>query len=467
MSSASGTRTQSVDASGRDSGRETVPVPGLLLVFSQGQAGCQPLPLRSGLLEVGRGEPGSSMPADPRMSRRHARVSFDGLRFEVSDLGSHNGTFCDGAALASRPPEAAPRVLRTGDSLFLFCNDLRPYQGPSSAVLTDGDRVTGPSLQAVLGQVLRAARFGRNLHITGESGSGKEGVARAFHAASSLAAGPFVAINCATIAAGVAERLLFGAKRGAFSGAVADSEGLIQSADGGTLFLDEIGELDPSVQAKLLRVLESGEVLPMGALRPRRVTLQLCSASHRDLRSEVSEGRFREDLYFRVSRPEVVVPPLRRRLDELPWLCQRTVHSLAPQLAISALFVEACLLRHWPGNVRELLSELRAAAQNAIGEAAPRLEARHLDPRAGQPIAKTPEPVVPCAMLLHPPLGKLPALPDRARIEEALQRVGGNISAAARALGLHRTQLRRLIDKLGLRAAASSHELEQDAESEE
>mgnify|MGYP000700463624 CR=1 FL=1 len=465
MATSGGTRTQSVDPTGRGREPGEQVLPGLLLIFSQGQPCNVPLPLRGGHLELGRGEPGSGLPTDPRMSRRHARVSFDGIRFEVSDLGSHNGSYCDGVPITARHSESSLRVLRTGESLFLFCADLRPYV--RSPLLATEDRVAGPGLQAVLGQVARAAHYGRNLHITGESGSGKEGIARAFHSESTLAAGPFVAINCATIASGVAERLLFGSKRGAFSGAVADAEGLIQSADGGTLFLDEIGELDPAVQAKLLRVLETGEVLPMGALRARRVQMQLCSASHRDLRSEVSEGRFREDLYFRVSRPEVVVPPLRRRLDEIPWFCQRAIQGIAPKLQVGAPFVEACLLRHWPGNVRELLSELRAAAQNALGETAPRLEVHHLDPRAGQPIQKAPEPALSCAMLLHPPLAKLPLIPDRARVEEVLRQAGGNISAAARALGLHRTQLRRLMEKYGIKGAAAGHELEQEAEGEE
>jgi transcriptional regulator with GAF, ATPase, and Fis domain len=393
------------------------------------------------------------------MSRRHATVYFDGQRFRVVDHGSHNGTYLDGARIQQSISSTAARVLRTGDSVFLLSPDVRPQQ--SAGVVTK-ELILGPGLQLVFEQAARAAQYGRTLHVHGESGSGKEGVVRAFHERSPLAAGPLVALNCATIAAGVAERLLFGAKRGAFSGSFADSDGLIQAADGGTLFLDEIGELDPAVQAKLLRVLETQEVLPLGALKGRRVNMQLCTASHRDLRVEVSSGRFREDLYFRISSPQVVVPPLRQRLEEIPWLVVRAVGGLSPDLTAHSSFVEACLLRHWPGNVRELLAAVRVAGQEAIGLGAHRLEAQHLSPRAGMPIEK-PDSAARCALLFHPPIPKSGGPPERSDIESALRASGGNISAAARALGLHRTQLTRLLDKYSI-TIPRGDELEQDTE---
>src|SRR5262249_25883004 len=160
-----------------------------------------------------------------------------------------------------------------------------------------------------------------------------------------------------TISETIAERLLFGAKRGAFSGADADADGYLQAADGGTLFLDEIAELGLAVQAKLLRVLENKEVLPVGATRARPIALRLCSATHKGLRAQVEAGRLREDLFFRIATPQVSVPPLRQRLEEIPWLLQVAAQSVAPNLKLSASLVETCLLRSWPGNVRELLAE--------------------------------------------------------------------------------------------------------------
>ena len=438
------------------------PLPGLLLVSSMGQPLCVPLPLERGSLVLGRGDGTSAMPADPKMSRRHATLTYDGARFHITDHGGQNGTYLDGQRIDKSVGTAQLQVVRTGDSLFLFFADLRPLS--KGGVQQEGDRIIGPSLRLVLAQAARASRLGNTLHITGETGSGKEGVARAFHAESPHGRGSFVAINCATIAPGVAERVLFGARRGAFSGAVTDTEGLVQSADGGTLFLDEIAELDLAVQAKLLRVLETCEVLPIGGLRPRQVNLQLCSASHRDLRTEISAGRFRDDLYYRINSPEAVVPPLRRRAEEIPWLIEQALRSIAPYLGAHSTFVEACLLRPWPGNVRELLSEVRAAAQSAVGLSARRLEPQHLSPRAGQPLERPAQSPAACAMMWHPPVPMVPAakappreLPDRARVEAVLSQSSGNISAAARLLGLHRTQLKRLLEKLGMSADRSQH----------
>ena len=427
-----------------------LPTPGLLLIFAMGEPRCTPIPIANGVIDLGRGDGKTIFPADPRMSRRHASISFDGERFRVIEHGSQNGTYVDGVRVQGSLHSATARVLRTGDSLFLFCGDLRPYQ--KSGVRVSDERVVGPLLADVLSQAARAAQYGRTLHITGDSGSGKEGVARAFHGAAAKPSGPFVPINCATIAPGVAERLLFGARRGAFSGAVADSEGLIQSADGGTLFLDEVAELDLAVQAKLLRVIETREVLAMGALRPRLVNIQLCTASHRNLRQEVSSSRFREDLYFRISSPSVTVPLLRQRLEEIPWLIQLALRSIPERLSVHSLLVEQCLLRVWPGNVRELLAEVRAAAHEALGRGVGRLEPQHLSAHAGQPIERNEDTPPPCAVLFHPPISRRDQ-PDRTQLEDALRRSDGNISATARLLGLHRTQLKRLLQKYGVQVS--------------
>lgn len=442
---------------------DAVAAPGLLTVYTQGQPACVPLPIVNGALELGRGDGSSALPQDPRMSRRHARITFDGERFGITEHGSQNGTYLDGARIEKCVTTATARVLRTGDSLFLLCADLRPFRNGS--VTQSGEQVTGPALREVLSQAARAAQFGRTLHITGESGSGKEGIARAFHTASSRPGGPFVPLNCATIAAGVAERLLFGARRGAFSGAVTDTEGLIQSADGGTLFLDEVAELELSVQAKLLRVLETREVLVLGALRPQKVNLQICTASHRDLRAEVGSGRFREDLYYRISSPAAVVAPLRHRLEEIPWLIQLALRPFVGKTTAHIGLIETCLLRYWPGNIRELLAEIRAAAQESLGRGATRVEAQHLSAHAGHALDRSEDTGPGCALLFHPPIPKLARdLPDRARLQEMLRKHDGNISATARALGLHRTQLKRILEKLDIRVTNREQALEDEAE---
>ena len=276
--------------------------------------------------------------------------------------------------------------------------------------------------------------------VLGESGAGKELAARAFHEArhGSAAAAPFVAVNCAAIPEGLAERLLFGARKGAYSGAASDAEGYIQAADRGTLFLDEIAELDPLVQAKLLRVLETREVLPLGASRPKRVEIGICAASHRRLRDEVAAGRFREDLYFRIGRPEVQIPPLRERLDEIPWFVARELRRVSPELSASVTFVERCALRPWPGNVRELQRELARAAHRALEAQAQVVEPEHLLDEAGMAVRAS-------SSAPRPGLSRW----SEEEIRRALADHAGNVRATARALDVHRNQLRRWLDKHG------------------
>jgi DNA-binding NtrC family response regulator len=441
-------------------------VPGLMRLFAAGTAMAVALPLKGGELELGRGSPALGEAQDPRMSRRHARIQFDGRRFLVTDLGSQNGTFVDGEPVPANTPREVQRVIRMGDSLFVPSADVHPLE--HRGVVTRGNFVRGPALQALLEEVARAARLGFPLHIHGESGTGKEGVARAFHENGPRGAGPFVAVNCAAIPQSIAERLLFGAKRGAYSGADADAPGYLQTADGGTLFLDEVVELDLGVQAKLLRALETKEVLSLGAAKPKTVDIHICSASNRDLRALVAAGKLREDLYFRIGRPEVTLPPLRQRPEEIALLLHREVQQVAPQLTLHLSFVEACLLRPWPGNVRELLVEARSAIQAALMQEAPRVEARHLSPSAGTAFgaaASAPPSPLPSPPPEHreppreaPSRAKPLENDERTRIEEALRQHGGNVAATARTLGMHRTQLRRLLERHAISAPADSEQ---------
>jgi transcriptional regulator with GAF, ATPase, and Fis domain len=237
----------------------------------------------------------------------------------------------------------------------------------------------------------------------------------------------------------------------------------VQEADGGTLFLDEVTELDLQVQAKLLRALESREILPLGASRPRRVDFALCTATNKDIRALVAVGAFREDLYFRLASPAVVVPALRDRAEELPWLIAEELARQDPPMTAHVSLVELCLLRPWPGNVRELLSEIRAAAR-AARPTGTRVMARHLPELAGSafgtdaavsrpeaPGAGTSGAGLPATHRKHIPDDD-PAW-DR-RVLDALRASAGNVAASARALGVHRTQLRRFIERRGIDPAA-------------
>lgn len=419
-------------------------LPGALVVFcgdAPRYAAC-PLTDPKGGLVLGRDALIGLGIHDERISRQHVQIEFKESEgsFLVRDLGSRNGSFLNAEPLRSGVDrilyeKELPHVLRIGRTLFLLLRDVSPYLR-HPLVVQDG-LVIGAALRELKERVAVLSRGGQNLLLTGESGVGKELLAREYHAAGAGSKAPFVAVNCATIPRELAERILFGARRGAYTGATSDAEGYVVAADGGTLFLDEVGELDTVVQAKLLRVLETGAVTPLGHTQAQQVRLRVCAATLRDLSQEVEAGRFRPDLFFRIGQPELCVPPLRARLEEIPWLCQRARESLPERAAAPALslaLVEACLLRPWPGNVRQLLAEVRAAALTAAAAARPAIEIEHLSPRAGLQIGK-PVPV---------------PTPQQQAAEAALWEENGNVKRAAERLGISRGKLRRLIEKYGI-----------------
>jgi transcriptional regulator with PAS, ATPase and Fis domain len=314
--------------------------------------------------------------------------------------------------------------------VFALIVDGRGHPAPAS------DPVVGPELSRVYAQV-QAHAAEDTLLVHGESGSGKELAARLYHHAGPRRSGPFIAVNCATIPEGVAERLLFGSKKGAFSGAI-DAAGHFQMANGGTLFLDEVAELDPAVQAKVLRVLETREVTPVGSSTRVPLSLGIVAASHHELRDAVAERRFREDLYYRIAGATIHLPPLRERKVDIARLVERELRALGPAFSAHAKLVEACCVRTWPGNIRELRAAVRQAATSARIEGRTVVRAEDLAATAGMPIT-----VDKAAMELRVE----PAELDRETIVAALTRANGVISNAARSLGLHRTQLYRLIER--------------------
>jgi transcriptional regulator with PAS, ATPase and Fis domain len=424
-------RTKTIEESALLSDALDEASPGLVVIFSDGRPKCLPIRLDKKPIEIGRvRSEGVFDVNDDRVSRRHARIAIKGDSVRVTDLDSRNGVFVDGKRVLDETFARLPRLLRVGQTLFRFTPDIRPFLRATVEVTAEG--IVGPTLRASRDWINRAAAAGDTLLLTGPSGSGKELAARAYHATGRFATGPFIAVNCAAIPQGLAERLLFGAKKGAYSGATSDSEGYVQAADHGTLFLDEVAELDLGVQPKLLRVLEMREVLALGAAHPKKVDLQVCAATLKDLRAEVSAGRFREDLYYRIGRPEVRLPSLVDRLEELPALAAAELKRADSRLVPSSGFLEACSLRAWPGNVREFLREVRQAARAALDGGRSVVESKDLSPTAGEEISAE------VKAIAQPEV-------SREAIESALKRELGNVTRAARALGMHRNQLRRWV----------------------
>lgn len=404
-------------------------VPGIVLVFAAGKpAGLVTWRATKTPVEIGR-EHSRLLADEATLSRTHARVSWSRSGWTVEDLESRNGSWLDGKQLGNQTvPVDSTHVLRLGAALFLLTPDVpSTASDPESSVeLVDGV-VRSHGLREQWRAIERAARSGAALHVSGETGTGKEIAARAFHRLAHGEKKPFVAVNCATISAAIAERLLFGAVRGAFTGAES-AVGFAESARGGTLFLDEVDELDLAVQAKLLRLLETHELYPVGSTEARRVDFTLVTASHDDLAAQVDAGRFRADLYYRIARYRVPLPALHERREEIPWLAYQVVRSLDAELSLGTSFVEECLLRTWPGNIRQLMTETELAVHLAKEREESVLVRDHL-PKERESQRSVVEELT------------------TADIENALRENHGNVTAAARALGLHRNQLRRRLER--------------------
>jgi transcriptional regulator of acetoin/glycerol metabolism len=277
------------------------------------------------------------------------------IRGDAAPYRSSCRTFVDGERIQGEVRRGGDVVVRLGHTVFVLVRDERGHGAEHPA-----QQVVGPELARI--DKVRQHAAGDTLLIHGESGSGKELAARLYHDAGPRKAGPFVAINCATIPEGVAERLLFGAKKGAFSGAI-EAAGHFQMAHGGTLFLDEIAELDPAVQAKLLRVLETREVVAVGATLGTPVEVGIVAASHRSLPQLVAERRFRDDLYYRLALATVHLPPLRARKVDIARLVQRAIAAANRTLAPHARLIEACCTRPWPGNIASSAAASSARAR--------------------------------------------------------------------------------------------------------
>ncbi len=298
---------------------------------------------------------------------------------------------------------------------------------------TDEIVATSPAMQAVVAAVAQLAQSDSTVLITGESGTGKELVARALHRQSPRRHGRFVPINCGAIPETILESELFGHRKGAFTGAIADKKGLLEEAHGGVLFLDEVGEMPASMQVRLLRFLQGGEVRRVGDTETRRVDVRLVVATHRALEDEVAAGRFREDFFYRINVVGVRIPPLRERPEDVPTLADHFVRRIAARLrrnvrGVTPGAVALMTAYHWPGNVRELENAIERAVNVASGELITEGDLPATLTVASRPGALR---------------GPAAAEDERARLVGALERCRWNQSRAAVTLGMSRTTLWR------------------------
>jgi DNA-binding NtrC family response regulator len=385
--------------------------------------------------------------SDDRVSARHVAVRADGPRFVVRDLGSTNGTWYEGSRITEVEVSAGSTLL-LGRSALRVEPEAQPLDVAPSQARRFGELV-GESLamREVFAVLERIAPTDATLLVEGETGTGKELVARAVHDASGRRRGPFVAVDCGALPESLLESELFGHVRGAFTGAAQPRAGMLVRADGGTLFLDELGRIPPTVQARLLRVLEERVVRPLGGDTERAIDVRVIAASRDDLDGEVAAGRFRADLLYRLAVVRVVLPPLRTRREDLPLLAREVLRrrGLADE-APSGPGLDRLYAHGWPGNVRELRNVLDRALALAPGARrfadlpirvdAGALAGDALAVRSDLPYAEAK------ALVLH----EL----ERRYVADVLAREHGNLSAASRSSGVDRKHLRALARKHGL-----------------
>lgn len=473
----------------------------LVLASRHGGSAPPPLPLpSSGEVIIGREPPAALVIDDDSVSRRHARV-FGGAPPEIEDLGSTNGTKIMGRALGAgeRVPLAYGTVVEIG-SVVAFVQPATHMAGLASpsdgahgaqARAPEKGRMTvappaggGASAPPVLRDATMARLYSLvdviapsklSILILGETGVGKDVYAEFVHARSPRARGAFVRLNCAALPENLLEAELFGYERGAFTGAMQAKPGLFEAGDGGTVFLDEIGELPLVTQAKLLRVLESGETMRIGSVKPKNVDVRFVAATNRDLEALSATGQFRSDLYFRVNGVSVSLPPLRSRPDDVLPLASFFLGKTGARSSFSERTVAELLRYRWPGNIRELKNVVERAALLARGQA---IEPEHLlfrgsalseamtgsaAPDASGALASaaaaasagsSSSPVAAPAPAPARAGGSMPmrdefAELERTRILEAMEKCGGNQSRAAKLLGISRTTLIKRLEHYG------------------
>ncbi|MFO0651806.1 MAG: sigma 54-interacting transcriptional regulator [Polyangiales bacterium] len=392
-------------------------------------------------LRIGRGEDQDVRLDDLRTSRQHAQLFYRGDHVLLRDLGSSNGTWLDDRKVTAVSSVAPGSIVRVGSTRVVYV-PLERSKRAEPAEPVDGDVVAAdPATQQLFAMVRRLASHELPVLVQGETGSGKEVVARLLHRASARAKAPFVAINCASLPESLAESELFGHERGSFTGAVERKAGVFEAAHGGVLLLDEVGELSASNQARLLRVLEERAVVRIGATQPTAVDVRVVAATNRDLAAELAHGRFREDLYFRLNGVTVTVPPLRERPRDIIPLAERVIAERGGGYVISPEAADVLVRYEWPGNARELRNAIEGAIAMADG-----------GPLRPEHLPATMKGKVRPARDEHAPLRSMVDEVEREAIASALQDHGGNQSHAAVTLGISRRALIYKMERYGLKA---------------
>lgn len=410
------------------------------------------------LFTIGSGEHNDLVLQDTTISKCHCEISIDQDGYQVRDLDSTNGTFVQGVNVTAAALVPGSEI-QIGKTRLVFC----PLPEASDIPISRNDsfgKALGRSvaMRRVFYLAETYAPTDATVMITGETGTGKEVIAEEIHLHSPRRAKPFIVIDCAAMAKDLIESELFGHVKGAFTGANADRMGAFEAADGGTVFLDEIGDLAPDLQPKLLRVLEKREIRRVGCNKIRKINVRIICATNRNLANEVNEGRFREDLFYRLSVVQMELPPLRRRKEDIAALAQKFIKELHGNDSLKEIGhfdnTMDILKRHdWPGNVRELRNLIEVAFYS---------ERRPVDLSALLSLGRlhtahepTPEPEATYSADKPFKDAKSDLIEnfERGYLQDLLARHNFNISRSAREAGIERAYLQRLVRKYDLRSA--------------
>ncbi len=425
---------------------DTLAVPAVEIQVVDGRdrgATCRLGPTRT---RIGTGATSDLPLTDPTVSRLHCELRAAGRSVRIVDSGSTNGTFVDGVRVRDAELSLGARV-RIGETVLAVDGGGAPLNIELSPRHRFGQAIgASVEMRHLYGILERVAPTDTSVLIQGETGTGKELIARAIHDASPRSGAPFVVVDCGAIVENLIEGELFGHVRGAFSGAVSERRGLFEEAHGGTLFLDEIGELPPALQPRLLRAIESLEVRPVGGNTSRSIDVRVVAATNRPLARNVNDGTFREDLYYRLAVVELHLPPLRARREDIPLLAEHFFRRYAGDgVPVPPALLSSIASRAWPGNVRELRNYVERSVSLGVAAAG-----------GAAPVRPTADdtPVVPVHLPLKDARAAWTEQFESIYVRTLLARTGGNVTRAAEMAGVNRRSLQRLMASLGIRPTA-------------